>query len=151
MLASVGITWVLSPPEYFVVVVIISISTFCLSLNSNSGFLTTVVDSSAMTPTLLALGKALWDELGTDSAAVATVSPSVEGHVRHIPGDSVAGTWLIFLLAGPLIAGLTVLCLCRRRTGVLCGFLTLPLLQIVLSLPKCLDKGKLPVLLFLGM
>ena len=73
-------------------VVIVSISTSCLFFNSKDGFLTTVVDSSEIIPTLLALGRVVWDEPVTDSAAVAMVSLSVEEQVRHIPGGSVAET-----------------------------------------------------------
>lgn len=92
MLASVGAMWVLSLLKYFIVVVVVSISTFCLFLNTNGGFLTTVLDSSATMSTLLALGRMLWDEPITDSAAVAMVSLSVEEQFRHIAGDSVAKT-----------------------------------------------------------
>lgn len=84
VLASVGVTWVLSARKYFIVGVIVSTSTFCLFLNNNAVFLATVVDSSAMTSVLLALGRVLRDGSGMDSAAVARMNLSVEEQFRHI-------------------------------------------------------------------
>lgn len=87
---TLGVTRVLTLVKYFTVVVIVSISTFCLFLNSNGGFLTTVVGSSARTPASLALGNVLGDKSGTDSAAVDRLGLSVGEQVWHIPWASVA-------------------------------------------------------------
>lgn len=145
VLASLGATWVLSPLKYFIVVRNVSISTVCLFLSNNDGLRATVVDPS-MSPVMLALGRMLRDEPGVDSTVAASVSLSVEAQVGHSLRDSVAEDSLVLLLTDPLSAGLTVLYLCRLRTGVLYGLIIRPLLQIVLSLPKCLDQGELAVL-----
>lgn len=146
VLASPGVTWLLSPLKYFIVVRNVSISTVCLFLSNNDGLGDTVVDSSAVSPVMLALRRMLRDEPGVDSTVAARVNLSVEAQVGHILWGSVAEDSLVLLLAGPLSAGLTILYLCRLRTGVLYGLIIRPLLQIVLSLPKCLDQGKLAVL-----
>lgn len=146
VLASLGVTWVLSPLKYFIVVRNVSIATVCLFLSNNDGLRDTVVDSPAVSPVMLALGRMLRDGPGVDGTVAARVSLSVEAQVGHILRGSVAEESLVLLLVGPLSVGLTILYLCRLRTGVLYGLIIRPLFQIVLSLPKCLDQGELAVL-----
>lgn len=146
VLASLGVTWVLPPLKYFIVVRNVSVSTVCLFLSNNDRLRDTVVDSPAVSPVMLALGRMLRDEPGVGGTVAATVSLSVEAQVGHTLRGSVAEESLVLLLAGPLSAGLTILYRCRLRTGVLYGLISRPLLQIVLSLPKCLDQGELAVL-----
>lgn len=78
VLASLGVTWVLSPLKYFIVVRNVSISTVCLFLSKNDGLRDTVVDSPTVSPVMLALGRMLRDEPGVDGTVAARVSPSVE-------------------------------------------------------------------------
>lgn len=96
MLASLGVTGVLSALKYFIVVGNVSIATFCLFLNNNGGFWITVVDPAA-TSSVLALGRVLRDETGMDSVVVAKVSLSVEEQVGRFLGGSVAEKPLAFL------------------------------------------------------
>lgn len=102
-----------------------------------------------MTLAISVLGRVTGEKLGEDSAASAAVSLSLgeqDGHPALISG---AGNAVVLSSEAPLGAGRTVLNLCGRRAGVLCGLMIRPLLQTLRHLPKRLASGPF-IVLFLG-